>query len=117
MEQNFSNFYMEYDDELINEIKNIKFPLPDDLINKIIDEYVDDREHCGFCNDPMEWNDTCVVCNKYICEFCIYGQCDYGLNFYCINCVEDNHNNDNDDYQPDDNNHQEEEHNDARTLP
>lgn len=93
-------YFMEFDNTeyLINEIKKIKFPLPDDLINKIIDEYVDTRNHCGFCNDPMEWNDQCVFCNKYICEFCIGGNGDSVFipcylckthNYYrnCLNCI------------------------------
>lgn len=47
--------YYEINDEFINELKKIKFPLPSDLINKIIDEYIDTRNHCGFCNDPIEF--------------------------------------------------------------
>jgi hypothetical protein len=72
--------------------------LPTEIINKIIDEYVDARIKCSICSYKINFNNdisngvivNCVDCNNWVCDG--YNDCskstynDHHIYNYCIEC-------------------------------
>lgn len=96
-----------YDDEQIEEIKDVLFKkdLPMDVVNIIID-LVDDRDICCECERKVIDRVICESCNNPVCDscfsheifkkcphddcpYCRYGSCfNNKLLFYCDTCYE-----------------------------
>jgi hypothetical protein len=79
-----------------------KHILPSELINVIVDEYLDNRLKCLICkykftdleNDLSDgFAKVCFICNEWVCENCstfslIYGTCETFCDF-CENNISD----------------------------
>ena len=76
-----------------------KFPY--EIINIIIDDYVDNREKCCICDYKFTFDDdidhgnviSCEVCNQWTCSTWCGSYCSKSINYnnhcieyYCINC-------------------------------
>ena len=76
-----------------------KHIIPTELINKIIDEYLDNRLTCNVCNYKFEdiesdisygFAKVCFICNNWVCENCSSTSLIYGINeTFCDFCTGD----------------------------
>lgn len=68
--------------------------LPIEIINKIVDEYLDDRNFCITCkwkfDDDAYDMMFCDCCNECICDVCCNQNYDgYKIEYYCDDCYEE----------------------------
>lgn len=94
-----SDVDIDYDQNILDQLKillsDTSSSLSKDVINIIVDDYVDDRPeciNCGYYDDVSEIS-RCEYCEKYICTEC-YKFCSNRFNtaieYYCSNeCYEE----------------------------
>jgi len=82
-------------DEYKKIIYNYKIKLPIEFINYIVDEFIDYRPACCYCQIKKDYNDsdltTCEKCTIFICYGCIFNTSISSYKYYeryCYTCKE-----------------------------
>lgn len=78
--------------EVLNDYKkiitNYKIKIPVEIINYIVDEFIDDRNNCCVCQIRFDYDNltTCNECKQYICYDCVFDKDIKCSNYDCYHC-------------------------------
>lgn len=81
------NEYMEYEQNMIDDIKDDVYNILPNVLADIVMKYTDNRPICEICNNKTMYTCVCDDCKINICENCEYIKYSGSWSFkYCLDC-------------------------------